>query len=235
MFEGELNIFAGFPKSGLHAGGLRYGFCDCEECYEDRGGPPPEPPLLLEHDPAIQYRKEGVFAFTAQGETEEMLYPIKYHMSDRCIEEGITWDWIPERKAFGNGIVVRRTSASPTYKLVIQGTELSEEEYVELHGPTPASSLVKEYKHIRHSSWMQYESRWALDGNGNTTCPQEPHLVYLTYIITTHHLPDFVYNRLRDIIERGAEPKDKDLYPAKHFSAIRKYNGKPAFTVMVGR
>ena len=45
-----LYIFAGFPKSGLHAGGLQLAIEEVEMLGE------------LEHDPAVQYRKEGVFA-----------------------------------------------------------------------------------------------------------------------------------------------------------------------------
>ena len=45
-----LYVFAGFPKNGLHAGGLQH----CIETVEELGE--------LEHDPAVQYRKEGVFA-----------------------------------------------------------------------------------------------------------------------------------------------------------------------------
>ena len=54
-----LYIFAGFPKNNLHAGGLQY----CIETVEELG--------LLEHDNAVQYRKEGVFA----ADSDEELYP----------------------------------------------------------------------------------------------------------------------------------------------------------------
>ena len=60
-----LYVFAGFPKCNLNAGGLQY----CIEEVEELG--------LLEHDPAIQYRKEGVFA----DGTDERLYEIDYSLS----------------------------------------------------------------------------------------------------------------------------------------------------------
>ena len=55
-----LYIFAGFPKNGLHAGGLQLAIESVEMLGE------------LEHDPVVQYRKEGVFA----AGTDEELYPL---------------------------------------------------------------------------------------------------------------------------------------------------------------
>ena len=200
-----LHIFAGFPKNGLHAGGLQY----CIENVEELG--------LLDHDPAVQYRKEGVFS------GDEMLYPIEYRVSDTLQREGITWDWFPENWAFGNGVTVHKTSASPDYKTVVHGTDLDLNEFLAAHGTTRLAELELERLHLRHEGWEKYEARW-LPG----TCPQEPHAVHLTWLITTHTLPSFAYERIRSLIEDGAEPKQAEMYirpdePGKYLSTPRTF------------
>ena len=95
-----LYVFAGFPRNRLHAGGLQY----CIETVENLA--------IVEHDPAVQYRREGVFATG----TDEELYPVEYRMSDLCLRDGITWDWFPESWSFGNGVTVHKTSANPDFK-----------------------------------------------------------------------------------------------------------------------
>ena len=206
-----LYIFAGFPKSNLHAGGLQY----CIETVEGLG--------LLEHDPAVQYRKEGVFS----SESDEELYPLEVMLSSTLERDGITWDWFPENWSFGNGVTVHKTSANSEYKTVVHGTELDLNEFLTEHGTTPLAELELERRHIRHEGWQKYEARW-LPG----TCPQESHVVQLTWLITDYKLPQFVYDRIRNIIEYGAEPKDLDKYSIEtghHFSTVRAYDGKPAF------
>ena len=203
-----LYIFAGFPKNGLHAGGLQFAIEEVEEL------------AILEHDPAVQYRKEGVFA---PGAHEELLYPVEYHISDGCLRDGITWDWFPENWGFGNGVTVHKTFASPDYKTVVHGTDLSLDQFLTRYGTTRLADLELERLHIRHEGWEQYEARW-LPG----TCPQENHIVHITWLITTHKLPAFAYNRIRDLIECGAAPKDLSRYstePGRHFSEIRKWSG----------
>ena len=202
-----LYIFAGFPKSGLHAGGLQY----CIETVENLA--------ILEHDPAVQYRKEGVFATGS----EEMLYPIEYRMSDLCLRDGITWDWFPENWGFGNGITVHKTSANLDYKTVVSGTDLDLDAYLAQHGTTRLANLKLERVHIQHDGWKKYKARW-LPG----TCPQEDHLVHLTWLITTHRLPAHIYDRICALIEYGAEPKQAELYdtpdsPGKYFSTHRTF------------
>ena len=213
-----LYVFAGFPGKNLppgqrlHAGGLQH----CIEEVEELG--------LLEHDPAVQYRKEGVFA---PGEADELLYPVEYRMSDLCLRDGMTWDWFPENWSFGNGVTVHKTSASPEYKTVVHGTDLNLEEFLARYGTTRLAELELERLHIRHEGWETYEARW-LPG----TCPQESHVVHLTWLVTTHRLPPFAYDRIRDLIEGGAEPKDLHRYstePDHHFSTTRRWNGQPAF------
>jgi hypothetical protein len=206
-----LYIFAGFPSNRLNAGGLNH----CIETVEELA--------LLEHDPAVQYRKEGVFV---PGKADELLYPIEYRMSDLCLRDGITWDWFPEDWAFGNGITVHKTYAGPEYKTVVHGTDLDLDEFLAQRGTTRLADLELERMHVRHEGWEKYEARW-LPG----TCPQENHIVHLTWLATTHCLPEFAYNRVADLIEGRAEPKDLHRYstePGKHLSKVRRYDGKPA-------
>lgn len=207
-----LYIFAGFPKNGLHAGGLQHCVEEVENLAE------------LEHDPAIQYRKEGAFI---SGIAAELLYPVKCRMSVLCLQDGITWAWFPENWSFGNGITIHRTLASPEYRTVVHGTHFTLEQFLSWRGKTPLADLELERLHIQHEGWEQYEARW-LPG----TCPQESHIVLLTWLVTTHKVPEFAYERLRDLIEGGAEPKERHRYsqePGKHFSEIRRWDGKPAF------
>ena len=173
----------------------------------------------MEHDPAVQYRREGVFATG----TDEELYPVEYRMSDLCLRDGITWDWFPENWSFGNGVTVSKTIASPEYKTVVHGTDLSLDEFLTASGPARLGALELERKHIRHEGWEKYEARW-LPG----TCPQENHAVHLTWLITTHRLPGFIYDRIRALIEDGVEPEQPGLYvqpdePGKYLSTFRPF------------
>ena len=203
-----LYIFAGFPKSNLHAGGLQY----CIETVEELG--------LLEHDPAVQYRKEGVFA----AGTDEELYPLEVVMSPMLERDGITWDWFPENWSFGNGVTVHKTTASPEYKTVVHGTELNLDEFLTEYGTSRLGDLELERMHIRHEGWGEYENRWL-----PATCPMESHVVYLTWLVTTHKLPDFAYDRIRALIEDGVEPRQAELYvqpdePGKYLHTLRPFN-----------
>ena len=202
-----LYIFAGFPKNGLHAGGLQH----CIETVEELGE--------LEHDPAVQYRKKGVFA----AGTDEELYPVEVVLSPMLERDGITWDWFSENWSFGNGVTVHKTSASPKFKTVVHGTELDLNEFLTEYGTTRLAELELERTHIKHEGWEQYEARW-LPG----TCPQEAHAVQLTWLVTTHKLPDFAYERIRALVEDGAEPEQADIYirpeePGKYLSTPRPF------------
>ena len=202
-----LYVFAGFPKSRLHAGGLQY----CIETVENLAS--------LEHDPAGQYRKGGGFA----SGSEEMLYPIEYHMSEMCLQDGITWDWFPENWDFGNGVTIHKTTASLDYKTAVHGTDLSLDDFLRQNGITKLSDIELENRHVRHEGWEKYEARW-LPGS----CPQESHCVHLTWLITTHILPVFIYDRIRNLIEDGAEPEQAELYeepnePGKYLSEFRSF------------
>ena len=204
-----LYIFAGFPQNGLHAGGLQH----CIETVEELG--------ILEHDKAVQYRKEGVFTPGVDG---EFLYPVEHRISTMCKRDGITWDWFSDGWQFGNGITIHKTQAGLEYKTVIHGTNLNLDAFLAQYGATSLGDLKLERMHVRHEGWQEYEARW-LPG----TCPQENHAVHLTWLVTTHQLPEFAYQRIRDLVESGAEPKYLDQYSTeqgKHFSEIRTYNGK---------
>ena len=94
-------------------------------------------------------------------------------------------------------------------------------------GPIRPSDYLVERKHILTEGWEKYEARW-LPG----TCPWENHVVHLTWLVTTHRLPEFAYERIRELIEERAEPKDPHLYstePGKHFSEIRRYDEIPVY------
>jgi len=149
----QLYIFAGFPKSSLHAGGLQYAI----EMVENLA--------ILEHSPAIQCRNDGMFLVTKTG--AEYLSPTEYHMSDLCLSDGITWDWFSGGWAFGNGVTVHKTLASPEFKTVVHGTELTLDEFLSEHGATNLVDLKLERMHVKHEGWKEYEARW-LPG----TCPQ---------------------------------------------------------------
>lgn len=201
-----LLIFAGFPKCGLNAGGLQFAVEEIEQL------------ALLEHGEAVQYRKEGVFT---PGEHGELLYPVEYRMSDLCLRDGITWDWFPENWSFGNGVTIHKTLASPEYRTVVHGTDLTLDQFLALHGPTRLAGLELAREHDRHEGWEEYEARW-LPG----TCPRESHAVHLTWLITTHPLPEFAYERIGQLIENGAPIRDPHLYSTElgnHFSEIRRY------------
>lgn len=209
-----LYIFAGFPRNGLHAGGIQFAVEEVEQL------------AILDHDPAVQYRKEGVFSVAQQG--EEWIKPVQHVLSLMCRRDGITWDWFPENWTFGNGVTVSKTIASPEYKTVVHGTDLSLDEFLAASGPARLGALELERKHIRHEGWKEYEARWVPG-----TCPQENHVVHLTWLVTIHPLPEFAYQRIRDMIEAAAELKDPDLYSpedGKHFTRDRCWDGKPAYT-----
>ena len=210
-------IFAGFPRTGLSAGGITFTIDVAEELG------------IVELDPNIQYRKTGVYT---PGEDGERLYPIKYRLSDQLLIDGITWDWFPDHFTFGNGVVVHKTAASPSMKTVVDGTDLTLDEFLVQSGKTKLAELELERKHIKHDGWMLYEKRW-LPG----TCPQEDHLVFLTWVVTKYELPEFAYQRLRSLIEGKAELKYPEMYSHEkeimHFVEIKKWNGfKPDYAVM---
>ena len=208
-----LYIFAGFPGKDappgtqhLNAGGLQY-------AAEERMGI-----VLLEHDNSIQHRKEGVFINTERG--EERLRDVEHRMSDLCLRDGITWDWFPENTAFGNGVTIHKTTANREMKTVVHETEDSLDKYLRRAGPTRISDLVMERKHIITEGWDKYERRW-MPG----TCPQESHVVHLTWLVTMHKLPPFAYDTIRLLIEAPGLSAKEELFEQRHFSQARTWDG----------
>lgn len=153
-----LYVFAGYPKCGLNAGGLRR-FIEVEAIG------------LLEEDPCVQYTSEGILS-------GEDIFPIDYRMSDLCKRDGIGWRWFPENTAFGNSVTIHKTTAEYHEDIVFHVAR----------GELKWEKLVEDR--------AAYEARWALD-----TCPQESHVVHLTWCIFKHKLPEFMYERLRVAIE----------------------------------
>lgn len=205
-----LYIFAGFPRNGLHAGGL-------SKCLEEV-----ECLVELEHNPSIQFRKEGVYIVSPSGEGE-FLRRDDVVISPTLIHEGITWDWFPANWSFGNMVTCHKTEACPEYKTVVHGTDLSLDEYLKESGPTQLADLKLENIHIRHEGWEEYEARWLPN-----TCPQENHIVHLTWFITTHRIPTEVYNKIGALIE-SEDTLDKTLYEEKDFSVKTIWNGEKAY------
>ena len=208
-----LYIFAGFPGKDaspsskvLNAGGLQY-------AVEDVTGF-----ALLEHG-RLHYRKEGVYS--SDQREGEWLYPVEYRMSDLCLRDGITWAWFPENHSFGNGVTIAKTIANYEMKTVVHGTEDSLNEYLRGTGPTRLSDIVLEQKHVWTEGWEQYERRW-LTG----TCPQESHVVHLTWLVTKHKLPPFAYDTIRQLIEVPGLSVKEELFEPRHLSEVRRWDGK---------
>lgn len=166
MGDNLLYVFAGFPRSGLNAGGLQHAIERAEEL------------AILEHKPEIRITKED------HG---------RVIISDRCKADGIDWPWFLERAAFGNGVTIHGTEARYSDNEVAH----------DLFGP---------------EGWAEYEKRWTPG-----TCPQEDHVVHLTWLITRTPLPSAVYERVRELIEEGAPAEPRGAYEDKHFSEIRQW------------
>ena len=127
----------------------------------------------------------------------------RYHMSELCEKDGIGWAWFPENWAFGNGVTVHKTTSEYHGDIVFheEGGQLKWEKVIE--------------------DRSAYEARWAPG-----TCPQESHVVHLTWCAFQHELLEFAFERLRAIIEDGAAPLSPELYenkaePGKYQSATR--------------
>ncbi len=159
-----LYVFAGFPRNGLHAGGLRL-------LVETEGIG------LLEEAPIVQYTRENAGEFG-------------YRMSDQCERDGIGWHWFPENATFGNGVTVHKTTA-----------EYRDDRVLHYHDDQTVTweKVVEERP--------EYEARWVPG-----TCPQESHVVHLTWLVFRHVLPAFAYERLRAVIEDGAAPVSPEIY-----------------------
>jgi len=201
-----LYVFAGFPRCGLNAGGLQHAV----ETVEELG--------VLEHG-SVMDKKEGRYLWTPHG--EERTGDIEYRLSDALIASGISWDWFPENWSFGNGATVHKTYAAPEYDRVVHGTDIKFDDFLQAGGVFRAGMGLS-LKHDRHEGWLEYEARWLPE-----MCPQQAHVVHLTWLVSQYQLPPFAYERLREIVEEpGARLRQVDRYEERHFSETRPYDGK---------
>jgi hypothetical protein len=202
-----LYVFAGYPQCGLNAGGLQHAVEEVETL------------ALLEHDPAIQYAREGVYAL---GEGRELLRPIEYEISPSLTAIGLTWDWFPENWSFGNGVTVHKTTAMRDSMLIDHGRNVSIADLLATGRPVDLWQLTVRQVPKRTEGWEQYEARWRPG-----TCPQESHIVHLTWLVTKHRIPGFAYARIRALVEdHEVVLKDRARYEPKHFSPERRWDGE---------
>jgi hypothetical protein len=117
-------------------------------------------------------------------------------ISERLKADGIDWPWFLERAGFGNGVTMHATHAKFSDASVF--SDLYDQE-----------------------GWDQYEARWVPG-----TCPQEDHIVHLTWLATATPFPPAVYERVRELIEGGAAAEPRDAYEDKHFSEIRSWRAR---------
>lgn len=211
--SGWVYIFAGKPQSGLNAGGIQF----CFETVEKLGE--------LEHDPLIQYRRGGTYF--GENKNREWVGEANYRLSDSLLNDGITWDWFGPTFQFGNGVNTYNEYAGPEYKTVVKGTDFSIEEYIKVYGELSLQNALV-HKQLVHDGWKKWEARWA-EGK----CPSDYVNVQLTWLVTTHKLPPFAYERVRSIIEDGAvlkEPKKYSQIERRNkgtlFSKIKPFDGK---------
>lgn len=187
-------VFAGYPRNGLNAGGLEY-------CIEEV-----EQLAMLEHDPAFQLRKEGLFILSPSGAAEQIA-DVRLNLSDRVNQDGITQDWFRDNACFGNGVGVSKTLAHYQTKIVNHHCGRTPGEIMQAGEVLDYANLRLKQVHDFNESWGQYERRWR-----SGTCPQENHILQLTSVVTKHELPSFAYRRLVSMIEDGEAPLHPELY-----------------------
>ena len=210
----------------LNSGGLTYCIDEVEHLAE------------LDHNPIHKYQRDGLWV--GNDPEYEWARDTQYVISNRLTEVGITWDWFRPYHSFGNGVTCSKSWAGMEEKLVIHGTNLSEREYIKLHGAAAMKDLMKELKQQRTESWEKYQNRWALDANGMTTCPQENHWVSITSVVTTHPVPQFAYDRIRCLVEENVDPLYRNTHYSlepngNHFSDFVPYHGESPYHHVVGR
>lgn len=213
-------MLAGFPGKGgpddcriLHAGGLQH----CIEKVEELA--------ILEHDRSLQARKEGLFVLSPTGYAEQIADLVP-HLSDRLIQDGITDNWLNDNTCLGNGVCCLKSSGDYLTKEVNHACGRTREEIFLSEGTLDYSRLRMHQVHDFTEGWGRYERRWRAG-----TCPQYSHLVHITTMLVKHELPAFAYRRILDLVENAAQPIHPEQYSSeqgKHFSNIRRWNGKPA-------
>lgn len=163
---------------------------------------------VLEHSPSVQVTKE----------TAGQVW-----ISPTLLRLGITWRWWPKGFTFGNGVLRFKDQANYEMKTVVSGTDLTQDEYLRLHGPTRLDRLTLERAHVRHEGWQAYEARWEPG-----RCPQESHEVHTTGVITKYPLSTAALTRLRAVVEEGAPPDYPEALetpeePGRYWSTLRPF------------
>ena len=85
--------------------------------------------------------------------------------------------------------------------------------------PIDLAAIQLEKIHERTEGWEKYEARWE-----KGKCPQEAHLVHLTWLISKCRIPEFAYLRIQELIEGKAPEIDRSQFEDDHFSVIRQWN-----------
>jgi hypothetical protein len=208
----HLYIFMGFPgmnmgcEKSLSAGGIHY---------------------LIERVEEIGILTKDPIQLTAGNVDDD-----HFHLSDLCLKLGIERRWFPNPEpteseptpspwSFGNSVTINTTTATREYKIVVEGTDLTEEEYL-IEGE-PMGGYRKVKKQVRHEGVKLYEARWRPG-----TCPQQDHKVHLTWFSMPRPLSPLGYKRMRNVVEYGADIEPLSAYNDSHFSAVRQWNGRPA-------
>jgi hypothetical protein len=203
-----LYVFLGFPQTCLNAGGLQH----CVEQVENLG--------ILEHDPAIQYVKEGVFI--VHGSVGERQGMFEYRLSNQLEQLGVTWKWFPENWGFGNGVTTHKTTANRETMLVDHRSGTGLQDLIATGKVIDFRKLRIQQVPKRTEGWDKYEKRW-IPG----TCPQRSHIIHLTWLVTKHVLPEFAYLRLERLIEDASTVlHSPEQYREKDFSPVRKWEGE---------
>lgn len=214
----HIYIFAGFPgKDRVASGGLVLNAAGLRHCIEDV-----EELGLLEYDPSIQVRKEGVFVVTARG--EEQLSDQRICLSDMVIQAGITEDWLDDNFTIGNGVNCPKTVASYKTRLVNHQCGRTQDEILHQDGVLDMSQLRLRQVHDFSEGWARYERRWR-----SGTCPRQNHIVHLTTMVFVHELQPSAYDRIMAIVEHGADPTASVTYHRDYFSTSRTYMGTPHY------
>lgn len=201
-----LYVFPGLNPTNLNASGLQHAV-EVVESLAD-----------LQHDPVIQYRREGVYAVSGTG--AERLGPTEYWISPTLERSGLTWRWFPENWTFGNGVTCHKTTANRETMVVDHATGSPIQDLLEVgRAPLDLSKIQLQRVPKPTEGWDKYEARW-LPG----TCPQESHIVHLTWLVTTHRVPSFALERIRELIESPSVTlRDAERYREKDFSPTRKW------------
>mgnify|MGYP001577277709 CR=1 FL=1 len=219
MSDHHLYIFAGFPGKAappglyLNAGGLQHAIENVLYLAQ------------LGHG-AICATKDGLLSMGLAGGFET-LEPVKYHLSDLLVISGITWDWFPEHYSFGNGISIPKSSASWETQVVVHERGCTLEELFREGEVVDLSQLRLQRVHKETEGWATYEKRW-LAG----TCPHYTHIVHMTHLLTTHELSPSAYKHIQMMIEDPrVEIRPEPPFEARHFSEVRRYDGRPAYSL----